>query len=137
MKLYKGDEITSEIDVYRLIVQPKLKESITIDNFFKLYGIIDIIDKSIIKSKLGIKKKYTIKEITMFFWENSNFGDSGSSYENILDEIDNKESTDCQFKLVPAYLLLKAYTQRSVRRKIKQCDFFAIKFNRWHALATV
>ncbi|ETR66503.1 MAG: hypothetical protein OMM_12716 [Candidatus Magnetoglobus multicellularis str. Araruama] len=132
MELYKGDDIVSDMDIYRLMVQPKLEASVSIDEFFEAFGITCLIDKTFAINKLGKKKSYTVKEITKFLWRNSNFGDNDICMVDHMEKIEWKKS-DMNLCLQPAYLFFKI-DPRNVRRKIKKCEFFAIRFHRWYAL---
>ena len=131
-ELYKGENICSDLDVYRLLVQPKVKKNVTIEEFFLIYGINCLIDQTIARSKMGKKAKYTVKDITRFLWCNSNFGSNDQILLSV--EFNNNQTSFDNLNLLPAYMFFKV-NQRNVRRKIKQCDFFAVKFHRWYAIA--
>jgi len=133
-ELYKGVDICSDLDIYRLLVQPKVKKNVTIEEFFLIYGINCLIDQTIARSKMGQKFVYTKEDITKFLWRNSNFGSNDVS---MLDELGhNEQVTFDDLSLIPAYMFFNS-SQRNVRRKIKQCDFFAVRFHRWYAIAKI
>ena len=133
MDLYDGKDIVSDLDIYRLIVYPKIeKNSVGIDEFFEVFGINCLIDRTIAISKLGQKKQYTEKDIAKFFWRNSNFGADDLFMVDHMNNIELKKSS-VNLCLKPAYMFFKI-AQRNVRRKIQNCEFFAIKFHRWYAL---
>jgi len=125
------EEISTSNDVYGILRSQFGGEWVTIDALCNVLRI-DGIDRSVLLSALG-KGVLTLADVSKYFWSQSNYGEGdfclhehGSEFEQEPDSV----------VLLPSYRFF-TIAMRNVRRRIKLCEFFAIKLHRWYSFAVM
>ncbi|ETR65695.1 MAG: hypothetical protein OMM_13857 [Candidatus Magnetoglobus multicellularis str. Araruama] len=93
---------------------------------------IDGIDRSVLLSAMG-KGLRSLEDVSKYFWSRSNYGEGDFCLHDQASEFEQEPGS---VVLLPSYRFF-TIAMRNVRRRIKLCEFFAIKLHRWYSFAVV